>query len=84
MFRELLLRWCVGEPGLGQLEDWTPLRALRAEYATQEYVAGEVVSSARAIGNRRNEAVIAERERRLREMRRREMKAVDGGKAAWR
>ena len=67
MWREFS-RWCGASPGPAFVEDWTPLRGERAAVATEQDFAGEVVSAARVVGNRRIEAIIADRERRLLEM----------------
>jgi hypothetical protein len=55
----------------GFVEDWTPVRADRASEDTARSLRGEVVSRARVVGNRSTEAIIADRERRLEEMRQR-------------
>ena len=68
MWRELV-RWCGASQEIGSIEDWTPLRADRASETTEDYLGGEIVSRARVVGNRRIEAIIADRERRLQEMR---------------
>lgn len=80
MLRDLL-RWCVGDTA-EYVPEWTPQRAERAYWATERYLAGTVVSRARVVGSRRLEAIIADRERRLAEMKRREIHAVDEGKVA--
>jgi hypothetical protein len=67
MWRELA-RLCGATREIGSIEEWTPLRADRANDATERYLGGEIVSRARVVGNRRIEAIIADRERRLQEM----------------
>jgi hypothetical protein len=76
MWRELA-RWCGAAQEIGSIEDWTPLRADRASEVTENYLGGEIVSRARVVGNRRIEAIIADRERRAQEMRARAI-AVHG------
>ena len=63
-----LARLCGAPRDLGVIEDWTAMRADRAAEATEHLFDGEIVSRARVVGNRRIEAIIADRERRLAEM----------------
>jgi hypothetical protein len=64
---------------LGYL-DLSPARVRKWSEWTESQLEGCVVSAARVVGNRRIEQIVADRERRLVEMRRRAIKPVSEGR----
>ena len=77
-----LARWCGAERGHGFIDDWTLARADRAAEWTEQYVDGGVVSPAQVVGNRLIESIIADRERRLQEMLRRDLMVIGAARVA--
>ena len=63
-------QWLFGSADLGHVSPWNEVIAERYAAATERMLLG-AAGRARVVGNRRDEAIIADRERRAAEMSRR-------------
>jgi len=68
-----MLRWLWSDDSLGHVTPWNPVRAEREAAATARMLTGWA-GNRQVVGNRRDEAVLADREQRLQAMRERQQR----------